>query len=91
MKQFITLVFESLDGLKLYRRKDGAFFAKNQQEFLSIIGCIMIDSKSSRKEDREIANQLLNRLKNNLIYSLTTGKPITVKWQAYLFFNAESK
>ena len=80
MKQFITLVFQSLDGLKLYRHKDGTFFAKNQQEFLSIVGCILIDSKSSRKEDREIANKLLNRLKTNSIYSYETGKPITVKW-----------
>lgn len=78
--RFIELVFESADGLKLYCRKDGAFFAKNQQEFLSIVGCVLIDSKSSRKEDREIAKKFLNRLKNNSIYSYETGKPITVKW-----------
>lgn len=33
MKQFISLVFESLDGLKLYRRKDGAFLQKINRSF----------------------------------------------------------
>lgn len=86
MKQFISLVFESLDGLKLYRRKDGAFFVKNQQEFLSIVGCIMINANSHKKEDRQTAKKFLSNLKNASIYSLTTGKPITIKWQVYLLF-----
>ncbi len=74
------LIFMSSDGLKLYRQPNGSYLAKNINEFLSIVGCIMIDMNSSCKQDREIASKFLNTLKNNKVYSLETRKLITVKW-----------
>lgn len=81
MKQFITLVYKSLDDLKLYRRKDGVFFAMNANEFLSLVGCIMIDAAEGSRDKRREAKALLKALKSAEVFSLTTGKPITVKWQ----------
>ena len=66
--------------MKLYRRPNGSYLAKNVNEFLSIVRCIIIDANSSIKQDREIATKFLNTLKNNKVYSIETGKPITVKW-----------
>lgn len=74
------LIFMSSDGLKLYRKPNGSYLAKNEKEFLSIAGCIVIDINSSSKQDREIATKFLNTLKNNKVYSIETGKLITVRW-----------
>ena len=74
------LIFMSSDGLKLYRKPNGSYLANREKEFLSIIGCIMIVANSSSKQDREIATKFLNTLKNNKVYSIETGKLITVKW-----------
>lgn len=63
--------------MKLYRRPNGSYLAKNVNEFLSIVGCIIIDANSSVKQDREIATKFLNTLKNNKVYSIETGKLIT--------------
>ena len=74
------LIFMSSDGLKLYRKPNGTYLANHEKEFLSIIGCIMIAANSSNKQDREIATKFLNTLKNNKVYSIETGKLITVRW-----------
>ena len=66
--------------MKLYRRPNGSYLAKNVNEFLSIVGCIMIDANSSVKQDREIATKFLNIVKNNKVHSIETGKFITVRW-----------
>lgn len=76
----IELIFRSADGLNLYRRSDGVFIAQNEHEFLSIVGCIMIDAASDNEDDSFIANSFLERLRNNTVMSIETGKPITVKW-----------
>lgn len=74
------LIFMSSDGMKLYRRPNGSYLANNEKEFLSIAGCITIAANSSSKQDREIATKFLNTLKNNKVYSIETGKLITVRW-----------
>lgn len=74
------LIFMSSDGLKLYSKPNGSYLANCEKEFLSIVGCIMIAANSSSKQDREIATKFLNTLKNNKVYSIETGKLITVRW-----------
>ena len=74
------LIFMSSDGLKLYRKPNGSYLAKNVNDFLSIIGCIMIDMNSSSESDQEIASKFLERIKRNDVYSIETRKLITVRW-----------
>jgi len=74
------MIFRSSDDLKLYRKLNGTYLVNNEREFLSIVGCIIIDQHSHVKEDRTAATFLLNSLKRNKVVSIETGKPITVKW-----------
>ena len=76
----IELVFLSLDGMKLYRRPDGIFLVQSEQEFLSIVGCLMIEQHSNVRENRHTATKFLNSLKNNKVYSSKTKKFINKRW-----------
>lgn len=76
----IELVFLSLDGMKLYRRPDGIFLVQSEQEFLSIVGCLMIEQHSNVRENRHTATKFLNNLKNNKVYSSKTKKFIDKRW-----------
>lgn len=75
-----TLIFKSSDDLKLYRKPNGTYLVNNQQELLSIVGCIMIDQHSHKKEDRIVATKLLNSLKRNKIVSLESGKTLVLNF-----------
>lgn len=62
-------VFQTADGLTLHTDFEGNYMVASKQHFISIIGALLIDTHSSRKSDRDIANNLLNTLKKQGVYS----------------------
>lgn len=65
----VTKVFQTADGLTLHVDKEGNFMVASKQHFISIIGSLLIDAHSPRRSDRNAANNLLDTLKRQGVYS----------------------
>ena len=65
----VSKVFQTADGLTLHVDKEGNFMVASKQHFISIIGALLIDAHSPRRSDRGMANNLLNTLKKQGVYS----------------------
>lgn len=65
----VSTAFQTADGLTLHIDKEGRFYVASKQHFISILGALLIDTHSSRRSDRDIANNLLNTLKKQGVYS----------------------
>ena len=74
----VDKIFQTADGLTLHVDKEGRFYVASKEYFISIIGALLIDAHSPRRSDRSVANNLLNTLKKQGVYSLD-GK---VKYKA---------
>lgn len=66
----VTKVFQTADGLTLHVDKEGRFYVASKQYLISIIGALLIDAHSPRRSDRSMANNLLDTLKKQGVYSL---------------------
>lgn len=69
MKTVIT-VFQTADGLTLHQDKKGNYYVANRRSMLSILGALLIDANSHRRQDRIMASGMLNSLKKSKVYSL---------------------
>lgn len=69
MKEVFT-AFQTADSLKLHIDKEGRFYVASREYLISIIGALLIDTHSPRRSDRIVANNLLNTLKKQGVYSL---------------------
>lgn len=69
MKTVIT-VFQTADGLELHQDKKGNYYVANRRNMLSILGALLIDANSRRRQDRIMASDVLNSLKKSKVYSL---------------------
>lgn len=65
----VSKVFQTADGLTLHIDKEGNFMVASKQHFISIVGALLIDAHSPRRSDRSMANNLLNTLKKQGVYS----------------------
>lgn len=65
----VSKAFQTADGLTLHIDREGNFLVASKSHFISIIGALLIDAHSSRKSDRNAANNLLNTLKKQGVYS----------------------
>lgn len=65
----VSTVFQTADGLTLHIDKEGNFMVASKEYLISIIGALLIDAHSIRKSDRSMANNLLNTLKKQGVYS----------------------
>lgn len=65
----VTKVFQTADGLTLHVDKEGNFMVASKQHFISIIGALLIDAHSPRRSGRNAANNLLDTLKRQGVYS----------------------
>ena len=65
----VSKAFQTADGLTLHIDKEGRFYVASKQHLISIIGALLIDTCSPRKSDRDAANNLLNTLKKQGVYS----------------------
>ena len=66
----VSTAFQTADGLTLHIDKEGRFYVASKEYFISIIGALLIDTHSPRRSDRIVANDLLNTLKKQGVYSL---------------------
>ena len=66
----VSKAFQTADGLTLHVDKEGHFYVASKEYFISIIGALLIDAHSPRRSDRSVANNLLNTLKKQGVYSL---------------------
>lgn len=66
----VSKVFQTADGLTLHIDKEGRFYVASKEYLISIIGALLIDAHSTRKSDRDAANNLLKTLKKQGVYSL---------------------
>lgn len=67
--KIVSKAFQTTDGLTLHIDKEGRFYVASKQHFISIIGALLIDAHSPRRSDRSAANNLLNTLKKQGVYS----------------------
>lgn len=65
----VSKAFQTADGLTLHIDKEGRFYVASKEYFISIIGALLIDTHSPRRSDRIVANDLLNTLKKQGVYS----------------------
>jgi hypothetical protein len=65
----VSKAFQTADGLTLHIDKEGRFYVASKEYFISIIGALLIDTHSPRRCDRSAANNLLNTLKKQGVYS----------------------
>lgn len=66
----VSKVFQTADGLTLHVDREGNFMVASRPYLISIIGALLIDAHSPRRSNRNAANNLLNTLKKQGVYSL---------------------